>query len=154
MIPLAIWNENINKTVNVSIYGTVNQGAPPSPNEIWPEILYYGTTGSLAGVRAWGGIPNIMYGGHSGVTGPGMTGANGTGCTGPSGPWAADTTSTWNGGGGGAGWSPFVMTIPLDGTKWPKPSQPGMIQVAVHCLGPGGAPSPNAYYIDPKIVLS
>ena len=58
----------------------------------------------------------------------------------------ASDGSTWNGGGSGAGWSPFKLTTTLSS---PQPAMAGYIHVRVRA-----AKASTTYYIDPQIVLS
>ena len=58
----------------------------------------------------------------------------------------ASDSSSWNGGGSGAGWSPFKLTLTLSS---PQPQMAGFIEARVRVAKPSAT-----YYIDPMPVLS
>ena len=58
----------------------------------------------------------------------------------------ASDGSTWNGGGSGAGWSPFKLTATLSS---PQPGLAGYLYARVRA-----AKASATFYIDPKIVLT
>jgi hypothetical protein len=58
----------------------------------------------------------------------------------------ASDSSTWNGGGSGAGWSPFKLVAVLSA---PQPGMAGYLHARVRA-----AKASTTYYLDPKIILS
>ena len=58
----------------------------------------------------------------------------------------ASDGSTWNGGGSGAGWSPFKLTTTLSS---PQPGLAGYLHARVRV-----GKASTTYYIDPKVVLT
>lgn len=124
MLPLAIWNETTGADVTVTVYGTINNASLPNNDEIWMDVQYLGSSGSpVASFK--------------------------TTCK--SHPLAAAAAvsadgSTWNGGGSGAGWSPFKLVATLTS---PQPAMKGYIYAKVLAAKPS-----TTYYIDPLVVLS
>ena len=122
--PYAIWNPVTGANVTVTVYGTVNAGALPNNDDIWMEVEYLGSSSSTLGT-----IVN--------TTKANLLAANAA---------VASDSSTWNGGGSGAGWSPFKLTTTLSS---PQLGMAGYIHVRVKA-----AKSSATYYIDPQIGLS
>lgn len=122
--PYAIWNSVTAANVTVTVYGTVNAGAVPQNDELWLDIEYLGSSSSPLGTIITTTIANLFT-------------ANA--------PVASDGSS-WNGGGSGAGWSPFKLTTTLSS---PQPGLAGYIDVRVRA-----AKASTTYYIDPKIELT
>ena len=58
----------------------------------------------------------------------------------------ASDSSSWNGGGSGAGWTPFKLTATLSS---PQPQLAGYLHARVRVAKPS-----TTYYIDPQVVLS
>lgn len=114
-------NALIGSTRNVTVYGTINSASLPNNNDIWIEVVYPVDSGDTLG-----GFVN------SGPANPQSAGSSVT-----------SDTSTWNGGGSGAGWSPFLLTVSL--TAQIK----GPLTVRVKA-----AKASTTYYIDPVPVLS
>jgi hypothetical protein len=122
--PYAIWNAVTGANVTVTIYGTINAGALPNNDDIWMEVEYLGSSASPLGT-----IVN--------TTKANLLAANAA---------VASDSSTWNGGGSGAGWSPFKLTATLTS---PQPGTAGLIYVR-----PSIAKPSTAFYLDPNPVLS
>lgn len=124
MLPLAIWNEVTGADVTVTVYGTVNSASLPNNDELWMDVQYLGSSGSpIASFK--------------------------TTCK--SHPLAANAAvssdgSTWNGGGSGAGWSPFKLVATLTS---PQPAMKGFIYINVRA-----AKVSTTYYIDPLPALT
>lgn len=123
-MPIAIWNTKAGGNVVVTIDGTWNQNAVPNNDDIWIEAEYFGDGGSPLGSFANSTKANFLA---SGVALP----ADG---------------SAWGGGGSGAGWSPFSMSVTLSA---PQPQLVGYIYVTVKA-----AKASSVFYIDPLIQLS
>lgn len=123
--PIAIWNNTTGGNVTVTIHGTWNQNAVPNNDDIWIDVEYLGSNTSPLGSFATATKANNL--------------ASGT-------PLTADHTSVWGGGGSGAGWSPFVISVLLSA---PQPAQVGTIYVYVK-----GAKATSTFYIDPLVTLS
>jgi hypothetical protein len=93
-------------------------------DEIWMDVQYLGDSGSpLASFKS------------TSKSHPLATGAA-----------VASDGSTWNGGGSGAGWTPFKLVATLTA---PQPQQKGYIYVNVRA-----AKASTIYYIDPVPMLS
>jgi hypothetical protein len=74
-VPMEMWNSTTAATRTLTLYGVVNAATLPTSADIWPEVRYLGSSSSLLGSLASGGIANIL--------------ASGTN-------WTADTISTWD----------------------------------------------------------
>jgi hypothetical protein len=122
--PYAIWNPTTGANVTVTVYGTINAGALPNNDDIWLEVEYLGSSASPLGTIVTTTKSNVLA-------------ANAA---------VASDGSTWNGGGSGAGWSPFKLTTTLAA---PQPGMAGYLHARVRAAKPS-----TTYYIDPKIVLS
>jgi hypothetical protein len=124
MLPLAIWNETTGADVTVTVYGTINSASLPNNDELWMDVQYLGSSGSpIASFK--------------------------TTCK--SHPLAAAAAvssdgSTWNGGGSGAGWSPFKLVATLTS---PQPQMKGFVYINVRA-----AKANTTYYIDPLPALT
>lgn len=125
--PMTIYNNKTGQNVTVTIYGTWNVSNVPNNDDIWIEVEYLGTSGSPLGVFATSTKSSFLAA-FAALTADG---------------------STWNGGGSGAGWSPFSMSVALNGGTYPQPQLAGLIQVR-----PRVARFASTFYIDPKIVLT
>jgi hypothetical protein len=124
MLPLAIWNETTGANVTVTVYGTINAGSLPLNDEIWMDVQYLGSSGSpLASFKTTCKSHPLAAGAA-----------------------VASDGSTWNGGGSGAGWSPFKLVATLTS---PQPQMKGYIYVDVRA-----AKASTTYYIEPQITLS
>jgi hypothetical protein len=122
--PYAIWNPTTGANVTVTVYGTINAGALPNNDDIWLDVEYLGNASFPVGT-----IVN--------TTKSSVLAANAA---------AASDGSTWNGGGSGAGWTPFKLTKTLSS---PQPGMAGYLEARVRV-----AKASTTYYLDPKIVLS
>jgi hypothetical protein len=122
--PYAIWNPTTGANVTVTVCGTVNAGALPNNDDIWLEVEYLGSSGSPLGTIVTTTKANLLT-------------ANAA---------IASDGSTWNGGGSGAGWSPFKLTATLSS---PQPGMAGYLHARVRAAKPS-----TTYYIDPKIILT
>jgi hypothetical protein len=124
MLPLAIWSETTGADDIVTVHGTVNSASLPNNDEIWMDVQYLGSSGSpIASFK--------------------------TTCK--SHPLAAAAAvssdgSTWNGGGSGAGWSPFKLVTTLTS---PQPQMKGFIYINVRIGKTSGT-----CYIDPLPTLT
>ena len=121
MIPLAIWNSTTGSSVTVTVEGTWNVASVPNNDDVWIEVEYLGDSGSPLGSFASSTKSNFLA-------------ASGAGTS---------SGSTWNGGGSGAGWSPFKMAVTI------TPQKQGYIYVRVR-VGRNN----TTVYIDPLITLS
>jgi hypothetical protein len=122
--PYAIWNAVIGANVTVTVYGTINAGALPKNDDIWIEVEYLGSSASPLGTIVTTTKSNLLA-------------ANAT---------VASDSSSWNGGGSGAGWTPFKLTTTLSS---PQPGLAGYIHARVRAAKPS-----TTYYLDPKVVLT
>jgi hypothetical protein len=122
--PYAVWNSKIGATVMVTVYGTINAGALPNNDDIWLDLEYLGSSSFPIGT-----IVN--------TTKANLLAANAA---------VSSDSSTWNGGGSGAGWSPFKLTAALSS---PQPGMAGYLHARVRAAKPGAT-----FYIDPQISLS
>jgi hypothetical protein len=122
--PYAIWNPRTAANVVVTVCGTINAGALPNNDDIWMEVEYLGSSSFPVGTIVSTTKANLFS-------------ANAA---------VASDSSTWNGGGSGAGWSPFKLTATLSA---PQPGMAGYIHVRVRAAKPS-----TTLYIDPQITLS
>ena len=122
--PYAIWNTTTGATVTVTVYGTINSASLPNNDDIWIEIEYLGSSATPLGTIVT--TTKASYLATSAAV-------------------SADGSS-WNGGGSGAGWSPFKLVATLSS---PQPGMAGYIDVRIRA-----AKASTTYYIDPKIVLT
>jgi hypothetical protein len=122
--PYAIWNPTTAANVTVTVYGTINAGALPNNDDIWIEVEYIGSS-------------TFPIGTIKTTTKASLLAANAA---------VASDSSSWNGGGSGAGWTPFKLTTTLSS---PQPGMVGYLHVRVRAAKPSAT-----YYIDPKIVLT
>jgi hypothetical protein len=122
--PYAIWNTVTGTTVTVTVYGTINAGAVPNNDDIWLEVEYLGSSASPIGTIVT-------------TTKASLLATNAA---------VSSDSSSWNGGGSGAGWSPFKLVATLSS---PQPGMAGYIDVRVRA-----AKASTTYYIDPKIELT
>jgi len=122
--PYAIWNSVTGANVTVTIYGTINAAAVPNNDDIWMTLVYLGSSLTPTGTFARTNKANILTAGT---------------------PVSTDN-SVWNGGGSGAGWSPFKLTLTLSS---PQPAMAGYIYARIRAAKPT-----TTFYIDPKVVLS
>jgi hypothetical protein len=122
--PYAIWNSTTGAAVTVTVYGTINAGALPNNDDIWMEVEYLGSS-------------SFPIGTIKTTTKASLLAANAA---------VSSDGSTWNGGGSGAGWSPFKLTTTLSS---PQPGMAGYLHARVRA-----AKVSTTYYIDPKIVLT
>ncbi len=123
--PIAIWNPTTAKNVTVTIHGTWNQNAVPNNDDVWIDVEYLGSSASPLGSFATTTKANNL------ATGVALT---------------ADSASVWGGGGSGAGWSPFTISVTL---LSPQPAQVGTFYIT-----PKAAKASSTFYIDPLITLS
>jgi hypothetical protein len=122
--PYAIWNARTAANVVVTVCGTINAGAVPNNDDIWMDVEYLGSSATPLGTTVTTTKSNVLA-------------ANAA---------IASDGSTWNGGGSGAGWSPFKLTTTLSS---PQPGLAGYIYARVRAAKPG-----TTFYIDPQITLS
>ena len=122
--PYAIWNPTTGSNVTVTIYGTINAGALPNNDDIWLEVEYLGSAATPLGTVVTTTKSNLLA-------------ANAA---------VASDGSTWNGGGSGAGWSPFKLVAVLSA---PQPGLAGYLHARVRAAKPS-----MTIYIDPQITLS
>jgi hypothetical protein len=122
--PYAIWNPTTGANVTVTVYGTINAGALPNNDDIWLEVEYLGSSTFPLGTIVTTTKSNVLA-------------ANAA---------VASDSSTWNGGGSGAGWTPFKLTITLSS---PQPGMAGYLHARVRAAKPS-----TTFYIDPKVVLT
>jgi hypothetical protein len=122
--PYAIWNPTTGANVTVTVYGTINAGALPNNDDIWLEVEYLGSSSFPVGTIVATTKANLLA-------------ANAA---------VASDGSTWNGGGSGAGWSPFKLVATLSS---PQPGMVGYLHARVRAAKPS-----TTYYLDPKIILS
>lgn len=122
--PYAIWNTVTGATVTVTVYGTINAGALPNNDDIWLEVEYLGSSATPLGTIVTTTKATLLSSNAA----------------------VASDGSSWNGGGSGAGWSPFKLVAVLSS---PQPGMAGYIDVRVRA-----AKASTTYYIDPKIVLT
>jgi len=126
MEALAIYNPRTAQNVVVTVCGTINSASLPNNDEIWMEVEYLG-----------GDSGNSPLGTIVSTTKATVLTAAAA---------VASDGSSWNGGGSGAGWSPFKLTTTLNS---PQPQLAGLINVRVKA-----AKASTTYYIDPKITLT
>jgi hypothetical protein len=122
--PYAIWNGKTGANVTVTVCGTINAAAVPNNDDIWLEIEYLGSSASPLGTIVNTTKANLLAA-NSAV--------------------AADG-SAWNGGGSGAGWTPFKLSTTLAS---PPPGLAGYLHARPRIAKPS-----TTWYIDPQIVLS
>src|SRR4029077_210259 len=121
--PYAIWNPSTGANVTVTICGTVNAGTLPNNDDLWMECEYLGSSATPLG--------SIVT-----TTKASVLASNAA---------VASDSSSWNGGGSGAGWSPFKLVAVLSS---PQPGLAGYIHARVRA-----AKASTTYYIDPQILL-
>jgi hypothetical protein len=122
--PYAQWNPRTATNVTVTVCGTINSASLPNNDDLWLEVEYLGSsTFPLGTIKT--------------TTKATLLSANAA---------VASDGSTWNGGGSGAGWSPFKLTATLSS---PQPGMAGYIHVRVRAAKPS-----TTWYIDPQITLS
>jgi hypothetical protein len=124
MLPLAIWNNTTGADVTVTVYGTVNSASLPLNDELWMDVQYLGSSGSpIASFKTTCKSHPLAAGAA-----------------------VASDGSTWNGGGSGAGWSPFKLVATLTS---PQPQMKGYVYVSARA-----AKASTTYYVDPQITLT
>jgi hypothetical protein len=124
LMSLPIWNDTIGANVTVTVYGTINAALLPNNDEIWIDVQYLGSAASPLASFKSSGKSHVLA---------------------AAAPVAADG-SVWNGGGSGAGWTPFKLVATLTA---PQPQMKGYMYVAVRAAKPS-----TTYYIDPTPVLT
>jgi hypothetical protein len=122
--PYAIWNPTTGANVTVTVYGTINAGALPLNDELWLEVEYLGSSSTPLGTIVTTTKASVLA-------------ANAA---------VASDSSSWNGGGSGAGWSPFKLTTTLSS---PQPGLAGYLHARVRA-----AKASTTFYLDPQISLS
>jgi hypothetical protein len=122
--PYAQWNPRTAANVTVTVCGTINAGALPNNDDIWLEVEYLGSSASPLGTIQSTTKSNLLASNAA----------------------VASDGSTWNGGGSGAGWSPFKLTTTLSA---PQPGMAGYLHARVRAAKPS-----TTYYLDPMVVLS
>jgi hypothetical protein len=122
--PYAIWNPNAAANVTVTVCGTVNAGSLPNNDDIWLEVEYLGSSATPLGTIVTTTKATLLSSNAA----------------------VASDGSTWNGGGSGAGWSPFKLTTTLSS---PQPGLAGYLHARVRAAKPS-----TTYYLDPKVVLT
>jgi hypothetical protein len=121
METLAIYNTKTGSAVTVTVSGTWNVASVPNNDDIWMEVEYLGTTTYPVGSFLDTSKGNVLFSNAA----------------------CSSDSSTWNGGGSGAGWSPFKFSVTV------TPRFAGLIQVKVRAAKPS-----TTFYIDPKIILT
>jgi hypothetical protein len=119
-IPTAIWNDSTSN-VTATIYGTINSGTLPNNDEIFIDVEYLGSSSTPQGSIATSAKADLIA----------VAAA------------VSSDASSWNGGGSGAGWSPFKLTATF------TPAQKGPINIIVKA-----GKASTTYYVDPMVVLS
>ena len=122
--PYAIWNPTTGANVTVTVYGTINSASLPNNDDIWLEVEYLGSASFPIGTMVTTTKATLLSSNAA----------------------VASDGSTWNGGGSGAGWSPFKLTTTLSA---PQPGLAGYLHARVRVAAPS-----VTYYIDPQPVLS
>ena len=120
-LPIAVWCPFNSGTHTVTLYGTWNSGAVPNNDDFWFDLEYLGSASNPLGSFVSGTKANNL------ATGSALT----------------IDTSTWNGGGSGAGWSPFSITLTF------TPRQVGTLYVY-----PKAAKASSTFYLSPLAVLA
>lgn len=120
-LPLRIWCPFSSGSHTIQVFGTINAGAVPNNDDFWCDLEYLGSSANPLGSFTSGTKANNL-----------ATGS----------PLTVDT-STWNGGGSGAGWSPFSLTLTF------SPLQAGYVYIY-----PKAAKASTTYYLDPTPLLS
>jgi hypothetical protein len=124
MLRLAQWNDVTGADRTVTVCGTINSASLPTDGELWMDVQYLGSSSSpVASFKT------------TAKAHPLSTAAA-----------IASDGSTWNGGGSGAGWSPFKLVATLTS---PQPQQKGYVYVSVRAAKPS-----TTYYIDPQITIN
>ena len=108
----------------MTVCGPVNAGALPKNDDIWLEVEYLGSSATPLGTIVTTTKASLLAS-NAAVT---------------------SDSSTWNGGGSGAGWSPFQLTTTLSS---PQPGLPGYLHARIRA-----AKASTTFYLDPKIELS
>src|SRR3954469_10429414 len=98
--PYGIWNAVTGANVTVTVRGTVNAGALPNNDDIWLEVEYLGSSASPLGSLVTT-TKATLFATNAAV---------------------ASDSSSWNGGGSGAGWLPFKLVTTLSA---PQPGLAG-----------------------------
>lgn len=119
--PYAIWHATTGANVTVTVYGTINSASLPNNDEIWMEVEYLGSSAFPVGT-----IVN--------TTKASLLASNAA---------VTSDNSSWDGGGSGAGWSPFKLVATV------TPGMASVIEARIHA-----AKASTTYYIDPQIVLT
>lgn len=119
-LPIALWVDDTNPHT-VTLEGTWNSASVPNTDDIWLEAEYLGSAASPLGSFATQTKANNLA----------------TGVALPS------STATWNGGGSGAGWSPFKLTVSF------TPAMKGPVTLVVKA-----AKASSTFYIDPLVILT
>ena len=122
--PYAIWNAVTGANVTVTVCGTINAGALPNNDDIWLEVEYLGSSATPLGTIVTTTKSNLLASNAA----------------------VSSDSSTWNGGGSGAGWSPFKLTTTLSS---PQPGLAGYIHARVRAAKPS-----TTFYLDPQITLT
>jgi hypothetical protein len=122
--PLTVPNALTGANRTVTVYGTINAAAVPTNADIWILASYLGSSSSSLASFKSSGTPTHLTAGS---------------------PVNSDGSS-WGGGGSGAGWSPFSLSVVLTS---PTPAQSGTIYVTAVAAKPG-----TTWYIDPQPVIS
>lgn len=122
--PYVIWNPTTIANVVVTVYGTINSASLPNNDDIFIDVEYLGSSATPLGTTVTTTKSSVLAA-NAAVT---------------------SDSSTWNGGGSGAGWSPFKLTKTL---SLPQPGLAGYIEARVR-VGKLSA----TYYIDPMPVLT
>lgn len=119
-LPIAVWCPFNSGSHTVTMYGTINSASPPNNDDFWCDLEFLGAAGNPLGSFVSGTKANNLATGTAQTT----------------------DTSTWNGGGSGAGWSPFSITLTF------LPLMAGTIYIY-----PKAAKASATFYLDPKAVL-
>lgn len=115
-LPITMWVDQLVSTTLV-LEGTINAAAVPKNDEIWLDVEYLGSSATPQGSLATNTKADNL------ATGSNLTAS----------------TATWNGGGSGAGWSPFQLSVTF------TPQQAGWVTLYVKA-----AKASTTYYVDPR----
>jgi hypothetical protein len=97
--------------------------ASPNNDDIWLDVEYLGSSSFPVGTIVTTTKANLLA-------------ANAA---------VASDSSTWNGGGSGAGWTPFKLVATLSS---PQPGMAGYLHARARAAKPA-----TTYYVDPQIAL-
>lgn len=117
-IPITVYVDVAGVAYTATLEGTWHVASLPKNDEIWVDAEYLGASGNPQGSFATGTKANNL------ATGTNLTAS----------------TETWNGGGSGAGWSPFQLSVTF------TPQQAGWVTLYVKA-----AKASSTFYVDPRL---